>query len=207
MTRRAWHEAYLDSTLQSGFGCELRSDHIVAILNEARTGSRNGGREVCGILFGRPNGFLDLKPLSNTSERPAAFRMDSHELREAKVQLKGEKCPFLGTYHSHVRGYPYPSKGDMKAARPGELMLILDANSSSLGLWRNPPRGQPRGWTSIPIWCSAIRVSPQMATIHSRHLQTLFEQTALRAKTWIPWWDHDEFCRGIRVMNRFGRLF
>lgn len=162
---------------------------------------------VCGILFGRPDGSLDLKPLSNTSERPSAYRMDSNELREAKVQLKGEKFPFLGTYHSHVRGYPYPSKGDMKSASPGELMLILDANSFSLGLWRNPPRGQPDGWTSIPIWCSAIRVSPQMATIQSRHLQTLCEQSALRAKAWIPWWDHDEFSRGIRVMNRFGGLF
>ncbi len=206
MTRRAWQEAFLNSRLKSGTGCELRPEHILPILYDARTQSRNGGREICGILFGHPSGHLDLKPLTNVLDRPAAWGIDPDEFRKAKIALKSEKCTPLGTYHSHVRGYPYPSKGDMRSVKPGELILIIDANSFSLGLWTNPPRGQHGGCTSIPIWCSAIRVGPELATIHSMHLQTLFQQTTLRAKRWIPWWDQDEFCRGIRVMNRFGRL-
>jgi proteasome lid subunit RPN8/RPN11 len=206
VTRRAWQEAFLDSRVKPHVGCELQSDDIVSIFNAARTESMNGGREICGILFGRPSGHLDLKPLTNIIERPGAWGIDSDELRRAKTEIKSQKCTPLGTYHSHVRGFPYPSKGDMRSARPGELMLIMDVNACSLGLWKNPSTGQLDGWTSIPIWCSAIRVGPELATVHSMHLEALYRQTTLRAKTWIPWWDHDEFSRGIRVMNRYGRL-
>ncbi len=206
MTRRAWLEAHLDCLPQSTIACELRSDHMIAILKHARDESRNGGREVCGLLMGRPSGHLDLRPLTNTAEGPSRWAIDPTELRAAWAELKRESCAYLGTYHSHVRGFPYPGEADRKGAGSVELMLILDANSGLLGLWRNPPKGIPGSWTAIPIWCSAIGISPQTAALYSRQLETQFRQKVRRARTWRPWWDLDEFSRGIRVLNAFSKL-
>jgi len=87
------------------------------------------------VLVGRDE-FLIINEVRNVSRRPGHFDLHKGDRRliERSAVVLGFKP--VGTFHSHVASDPIPSRGDVEGADPGELMLILDATTDAIALWR-----------------------------------------------------------------------
>lgn len=92
--------------------------------------------EVCGALSATKSGVLKLHFLKNQSKSPGHFEISSTDLIAIKRSLQNGRQRFVGTFHSHPLTYALPGPGDLKSARPRELMLVYDVCGCEARLWR-----------------------------------------------------------------------
>lgn len=98
-------------------------------------------RERCGLLLGRDDRVLDVRPAANVHAQPERhFELDPAVLIAAYRAERTGGLAVLGHYHSHPTGAATPSLADAAAAAPdGRLWLIV--TSERVGLWRSVAAG------------------------------------------------------------------
>jgi proteasome lid subunit RPN8/RPN11 len=92
-------------------------------------------REIAGLLVDSGT-FLWLVEIRNTSKSPASFVLHRGDWAATERASKRLGFTIAGTFHSHIVSAPIPGEGDIRGAIDGELMLIFDAISSEVRLWR-----------------------------------------------------------------------
>lgn len=125
------------------------------------------GREICGLLVGRPGLIRDARPVANAASDPArGFALDPAEHLAAAREARARGDILVGHYHSHPGGRSDPSPEDARNAdEQGRYWLILGAGEARLWLSRRggavlgafepveleilaPPALQPAGATA-----------------------------------------------------------
>ena len=96
-------------------------------------------QESGGFLGGRENTILGVLPIPNkTSENlTEAFALTDDDIDLANRFLTKHKLEYLGIYHSHPKGFPYPSEQDL-AHRQKYLFIVglRDRYNPELYAWR-----------------------------------------------------------------------
>jgi [CysO sulfur-carrier protein]-S-L-cysteine hydrolase len=72
--------------------------------------------EACGLISGIVNRCMTLWPMKNIEPSPYSFAMDVNEQEKAVTKMKAKKEAFIGIYHSHPYGDPFPSRDDIAFA-------------------------------------------------------------------------------------------
>lgn len=72
-------------------------------------------QETGGFLGGRENTILGVLPIPNKClyDRTEVFAISQEDIETAYHFLVKHKLEYLGVYHSHPRGVPYPSDQDL----------------------------------------------------------------------------------------------
>jgi proteasome lid subunit RPN8/RPN11 len=92
--------------------------------------------EACGLLLGRPDAIIDLRPARNVADEPRRrFEIDPAMLLATHREARGLGLEVIGHYHSHPNGRAAPSRRDAaRALDNGQLWLIVTADTVSA--WR-----------------------------------------------------------------------
>jgi proteasome lid subunit RPN8/RPN11 len=98
-------------------------------------------REICGLMFGRPDEIAAVMPTDNVSSAPAdSFEIDPQMLFRAIRDERAGRAALIGHYHSHPGGSAVPSERDRQAAEPDRYWLIVGSDGATDGadvlLWR-----------------------------------------------------------------------
>ena len=96
-------------------------------------------QESGGFLGGRENTILGVLPVPNKNlyDRTETFALSSDDIDTAYRFLVKHKLEYLGVYHSHPRGIPYPSEQDL--AHHQKYLFIVglqDRYNPDLYAWR-----------------------------------------------------------------------
>lgn len=110
----------------------IASDVIAALLAAA---AETPDREICGLLYGRPDRIEAAERAPNIADDPTrAFEIEPAALFMA-IRLERQGGPrLIGHYHSHPDGSAEPSPRDMAGAEPGRLWLIIGGGVGRLWL-------------------------------------------------------------------------
>lgn len=89
-------------------------------------------REACGLLALDEAGDVVLfVPLANVADDGSAFELDDVDLA-LWVALEKRAGVELALWHSHVDAPCYPSRADLRYARPGDRLVIYSLASGEL---------------------------------------------------------------------------
>jgi len=96
-------------------------------------------QETGGILGGRENTILGVLPIANKvlQERTEVFGITTEDIERAYHFLVKHKLEFMGVYHTHPRGAPYPSPQDL--AHNQKYLFIVglqERRNPELYAWR-----------------------------------------------------------------------
>lgn len=154
----------------------LRLDHLTFRLVRiaAHRAAHDGGLEVCGALIRDPSGMLCLRPLQNLATDPAKWGIKTAWLREIRKELKGSGSRLVGTYHSHVGGYAYPSPKDLDYYPSGFLMMIYDTLDKRVGLWRPIIRKGKGKLKALAVLCESPSWEAEDAFAYAQYLRGKF---------------------------------
>src|SRR5438093_1040396 len=94
---------------QTKFLCaRLDSRSLKTIRSKALKCARTGF-EICGALIREESGKITMRVLPNLAKKPARWLIERSWLTDIRRELKGGRKKLVGTFHSHVGGYAYPS--------------------------------------------------------------------------------------------------
>ena len=96
-------------------------------------------QETGGILGGKENTILGVLPIANKvlQNRTEVFAITTEDLERANNFLRKHRLDYLGIYHTHPRGVPYPSAQDL--AHNQKYLFIIglqDRRNPELYGWR-----------------------------------------------------------------------
>jgi desampylase len=98
------------------------------------------GREVCGLLFGKPGSITSVQPCRNVADDPATtFEIDPAALIAAHKAARSGGPAIVGCYHSHPNGREGPSDHDARSAGQGLWIVIA---GGALRAWFADGKGQ-----------------------------------------------------------------
>jgi len=129
----------------------LRMSELQKLHFSAVRAQRHGQKEVCGVLASDENGRLELRFLTNRSQRAGRFtiaRADYFGAREAIRQM-GKRV--LGTFHSHPISEAIPSRGDLARTALNSFFLIYDVCGREPRLWKIVKRNGQRVADEVPL--------------------------------------------------------
>jgi len=89
-------------------------DHLNELVAHARSEYPN---ECCGIFAGSDDTVMFSYRISNTTESPYRYLMDSQEFLDADIDAEENGWEFLAFYHSHTHSKAYPSDTDVRMAQ------------------------------------------------------------------------------------------
>jgi len=96
-------------------------------------------QESGGILGGRDSTILGVLPIPNQFlyDRTGTFGITQDDLDRADQFLKKHSLEYLGIYHSHPKGVPYPSAQDLSHFQKYLFIIGLkDRHNPELYAWR-----------------------------------------------------------------------
>ena len=135
--------------LTSATICHRDLDRLIAEAGRNRA-------EICGLLFGAVVGSVaridTVQASANVARDPATrFEIDPALLIAAHRSDRTDGARFLGCYHSHPAGDPFPSRADAEMAAPdGRLWLILAEGRARA--WQARTHGRIHGrFAPVPL--------------------------------------------------------
>jgi proteasome lid subunit RPN8/RPN11 len=96
-------------------------------------------QETGGILGGQENTILGVLPIANKvmQDRTEIFGITAEDIERAYHFLVKHRLEFLGLYHSHPRGTPFPSAQDLSHNQKHLFIVGLqDRYNPELYAWR-----------------------------------------------------------------------
>ena len=96
-------------------------------------------QESGGVLGGRENKILAVLPIPNKElyDRTEQFQMWQDDMDRGYTFLNKHNMDYLGIYHSHPQGIPYPSEQDLKNNQKYLFIIGLkDRYNPELRAWR-----------------------------------------------------------------------
>lgn len=162
--------------------CEtLDSQSFKKARKSARKAAATVGFEICGALIRRANGEIHMSLLPNLATEPAKWEIRTNWLRQIRAALKkGGNSKLVGTFHSHVGGYAYPSTKDLDYYPSGSLMMIYDTVDDRVGLWRPLVRNGRGRLIPLAVVCESPRWQNAKAISYALYLMKLFKVKAKR---------------------------
>jgi proteasome lid subunit RPN8/RPN11 len=103
---------------------------------EARKAKRNGGREVCGLVFLAPHNELRLAFLRNHSRLPYQYRLSNGDIKLCIKRHAAENLKAIGIFHSHPVSQAKPGIGDLNAWPLHYLGMIYDVIGDEVIIWK-----------------------------------------------------------------------
>jgi proteasome lid subunit RPN8/RPN11 len=101
--------------------------------------------EICGLLLGRGEDIVEVRPCRNVHPAPAArFELDPAALFAALRAARSGGPAVLGHYHSHPSGRAVPSVTDAADAAPDEALWLIVAGCEA-SAWRAVRDGAVHG--------------------------------------------------------------
>lgn len=125
---------------------ELEKLHVSALQAQ-----RRGQREVCGMLASDENGQLELRFLTNRSQRAGQFRIARAEYLKAREAIRQMGKRILGTFHSHPISEAVPRRGDLAGTALNNFCLIYDVCGREPRLWKIVKRRDQRVAKEVPL--------------------------------------------------------
>jgi proteasome lid subunit RPN8/RPN11 len=125
---------------------DLQNLHLSAVRAQKR-----GQREVCGVLASDENGRLELRFLTNRSERAGRFRIARTDYLIAREAIRRMGKRVLGIFHSHPISEAIPGRGDLLRAALNSFCLIYDVCGRKLRLWKIVKRDDQRTAKEVPL--------------------------------------------------------
>jgi len=113
------------------------------------------GMEVCGVLISDELGTISLRALRNLSTVPAKWEIKRSWLCDIRSELRSTRRRLVGTFHSHVGGFAYPSEADLDYYPSGFLMMIYDTIEQRVGMWMPVIRGDEGRLKPIAVLCNS----------------------------------------------------
>ena len=138
------------------------------------------GFEVCGALIRDENGIITLRGLRNLATEPAKWMIKRSWLRAIRRELNPTKKRLVGTFHSHVGGFAYPSPKDLDSTWSGFLMMIYDTMDRRTGLWMPVIRNGCGRLRAIAVLCDSPKWDEKSATEYAMTLQQKFRSKEKR---------------------------
>lgn len=95
--------------------------------------------EAGGILGGREDTILGVLPIANKAfeKGTEAFGLANEDIERAYNFLVKHRLEYLGVYHTHPRGVPYPSEQDLSHHQKYLFIIGLrDRYNPELYVWR-----------------------------------------------------------------------
>lgn len=142
--------------------------------------AKRDGLEICGAIIKGDNGALVLQPLRNLAKGPAKWEIEKEWLREIRRKLKNTNSRLVGTYHSHVGGYAYPSEKDLEGYPSGFLLMIYDTRDRRVGLWKPLIRNGRGRLRAVAVTCDSPRWSEADAILYADYLRGKFRRREKR---------------------------
>jgi len=127
-------------------GADLRKLHLSAFRAQKR-----GQREVCGTLASDENGRLELRFLTNQSQRAGRFTIARADYLRARESVRRMGKRFLGIFHSHPVSEAIPGRNDLARATLNSFCLIYDVCGRELKLWKIVKRRGRRVAQEVPL--------------------------------------------------------
>lgn len=96
-------------------------------------------QETGGILGGKENTILGVLPIPNKHlyDRTETFAISQDDIDTANQFLAKHKLEYLGVYHTHPRGTPYPSAQDLSHQQKHLFIIGLQERyNPELYAWR-----------------------------------------------------------------------
>ncbi len=104
--------------------------------------------EACGLLLGRSESsavrIAELHPVRNLEEQESRFTLDPADHLAGERRAAEQGLSVVGVWHSHPRGDPRPSEGDLAGTPTGWCALIValgPGGARHLGAWRRDSTG------------------------------------------------------------------
>ena len=142
---------------------------------EAHRQADKGGFEVCGAIVREDDGILNLWPLENLATEPAKWLIEKEWLREIRRKFKGTNKRLVGTYHSHVGGYAYPSDKDLDYYPSAFLMMIYDTHEQRVGMWKPLIRKDTAKLRPVAVTCDSPKWVEKEAVEYASLLRLKFK--------------------------------
>jgi proteasome lid subunit RPN8/RPN11 len=133
-----------------------------------------GGFEVCGAIVREDDGALHLWPLENLATDPAKWLIEKEWLRKIRRKLKVTNKRLVGTYHSHVGGYAYPSDKDLDYYPSAFLMMIYDTQDRRVGMWKPLIRNDTAKLRPVAVTCDSPKWGEKEAIDYASYLRLKF---------------------------------
>lgn len=115
---------------------KLSQQESARLKHEARLAKENGNREVCGAIFQRQDGSLELCFANNESVRAHTYLLSPKSVQRIQRLAKDTKSTVIGSFHSHPSSDAQPGEGDLKHAGIHSLMLIHSVRTNETKLWK-----------------------------------------------------------------------
>ncbi len=102
----------------------------------------NYPEESGGLLGGRHGVILGVYPVFNWAEKNVKFRefgLSKEDLQKAREFFTLHDLDYVGTYHSHPKGVPYPSAQDLSHKQEKHLMIVglQDPHNPVVAIYEN----------------------------------------------------------------------
>ena len=136
--------------------------------------ANKGGFEVCGAIIRNEAGVLELQPLTNLASKPAKWLIEKQWLRDIRKRLKETGKRLVGTYHSHVGGFAYPSEKDLDYYPSAFLMMIYDTKERRVGMWKPLIRKGKGKLRAVAVTCDSPRWDKKDAGLYASYLRMKF---------------------------------
>ena len=140
----------------------------------AQIAARKNGFEVCGAIIREESGILTLRPLKNLASAPAKWEIELEWLREIRREMKCTARKLVGTYHSHVGDYAYPSEKDLDYYPSAFLMMIYDIQDRRVGMWKPLIRKGTARLRAVAVTCDSPRWDERTAQTYAEDLLRKF---------------------------------
>lgn len=86
-------------------------------------------KEICGLLIGKANSVIEIRPMKNKAAHPERFfEMEEADLIRSHREARERGLKVIGHYHSHPSGNCRPSHWDAALAHDGQYWLIAASN-------------------------------------------------------------------------------
>lgn len=96
-------------------------------------------QETGGVLGGREGTILGVLPIANKnlSDRTKVFSLNSDDVDRANQFLAKHQLEYMGLYHTHPKGVPYPSEQDLSHNQKYLFIIGLrDRYNPELRAWK-----------------------------------------------------------------------
>jgi len=129
----------------------LRRSDLQKLHVSALQAQRRGQREVGGMLTSDENGQLELRFLTNRSQRAGHFRFARADYLKDRVAIRQMGKRALGTFHSHPISEAIPGPGDLAGTALNSFCLIYDVCGREARLWKIMKRRNKRVAKEFPL--------------------------------------------------------
>ena len=148
----------------------LDSKSLSIVRAKALIRAQEGGFEVCGVLTRQQSDVLTMRCIRNLSTEPGKWEIKRESLTKIRKALRAGSRRLVGTFHSHVGGFAYPSERDIEYYPSGFMMMICGTVEERVGMWKPLVRLGKGKLRPVAVCCDSPRWELEEAEEYAQEL-------------------------------------